>query len=340
MAINERYNYDDVFLRDLTISVLAELENKIRWTNVFESGLKDVDCKIYYSLTGSEDYLMDSFNDDIASDQRFVELNTDSYPRGHLTLSSWNIRSDEFANPNVWLRMVVENQEEMKSLLTKVRAMPITANYQLSVLVNSEIDTFKASQSIMNTMWAFRYFYFEYNFMNIDAVLEVPEDQDVEIQREHNLSTPSEIKLTLNFQVKTYYPSFSANASDLGISLREDLKIEDINSSQGVTWNSQLMRLSNGTSTTKFDFKVEQNISRTDNALPVTVIIKSSGKISFKIFGTMANLLEHMEVPDRLGMGSYDFNIDISDKQKFPTGIYYLKIEVDDEQVTIKIRID
>jgi hypothetical protein len=36
-------------------------------------------------------------------------------PRGHLTMTGFNIRSDEFANPNVWLRTVVENEVEIKN---------------------------------------------------------------------------------------------------------------------------------------------------------------------------------------------------------------------------------
>jgi hypothetical protein len=40
-------------------------------------------------------------------------------PRGHLTMTGFNI-SDEFANPNVWLRTVVENEVEIRKLLVKL----------------------------------------------------------------------------------------------------------------------------------------------------------------------------------------------------------------------------
>jgi hypothetical protein len=32
-------------------------------------------------------------------------------------MTSFNIKSDEFANPNVWLRMVVENDFEIRKVL-------------------------------------------------------------------------------------------------------------------------------------------------------------------------------------------------------------------------------
>ena len=209
MSIDNRFNFDDVFYRDLTVCLLATLENKISWVNKFSSGPVEVIAPIYYSMTGGEDFLLDTFQVDIASDVQPVEINTDVYPRGHVTLKSWRVKSDEFANPNQWLKMVIEDNTEIRKVLTKVRALPIQATFDLTILVNSEIDTFKASQSIMNTLWMYKYMYFEYNFMHIDAVIIVPDEQEVVINREKNLSSDDSIRLTISFEVHTYYPAFN-----------------------------------------------------------------------------------------------------------------------------------
>ena len=120
-------------------------------------------------MTGDERFLLDSFSDDVVSDNRYVELNTDMIPRGHLTMTGFDIKSDEFSNPNVWLRTVVENKTEIKKVLAKIRAVPMSVKYDLVILVNSEIDSFKCSQSIINTLWLYRFMYFEYNFPTILA---------------------------------------------------------------------------------------------------------------------------------------------------------------------------
>ncbi len=206
--IGERFNMEDVFFRDLTVCVLDTLEGQIKWVNRFTSGDFNVNVPIYYSMTGDERFLLDSVSDDVVSENRFVELNTDIIPRGHITMTGFNIKSDEFANPNVWLRMVVENEAEIKKLLTKVRAIPITVNYDLTVLLSSEIDTFKCSQAIMDTIWLYRYMYFEYNFMNIDAMILVPDNNSIEMAREKNLTSDNNIRLKISFTVETYYPSF------------------------------------------------------------------------------------------------------------------------------------
>jgi len=206
--IGDKFNFEDVYFRDLTCCVLDTLEGQIKWTNRFTSGDLFVQVPIYYSLTGDERFLLDSFSDDIVSENRFIELNTDLIPRGHLTMTGFNIKSDEFANPNVWLRMVVENEVEIRKVLSKVRAVPITVNYDLEITLSSEIDTFKCSQAILDTLWIYKFMYFEHNFMNIDAVLIMPDSNSIEMSREKNLTSDNNIKLKCSFAVETYYPAF------------------------------------------------------------------------------------------------------------------------------------
>ena len=177
--IGDKNNFDDCFFRDLTVCLLDTLEGEVKWTNRFSNGDVEVNVPFYYSMTGDERFLLDSFTDDVVSDNRYVDLNTDIIPRGHLTLTGYDIRSDEFSNPNVWLKMVIENKEEIRKVLAKVRAIPVSVKYDLSILLSSEIDVFKCSQSIMDTIWLYRFMYFEHNFMNIDAVMLIPDSNQV-----------------------------------------------------------------------------------------------------------------------------------------------------------------
>mgnify|MGYP006052955811 FL=1 len=206
--IGDKNNFDDCFFRDLTVCLLDTLEGEVKWTNRFSNGDVEVNVPFYYSMTGDERFLLDSFTDDVVSDNRYVDLNTDIIPRGHLTLTGYDIRSDEFSNPNVWLKMVIENKEEIRKVLAKVRAIPVSVKYDLSILLSSEIDVFKCSQSIMDTIWLYRFMYFEHNFMNIDAVMLIPDSNQVEIQREKNMTSDNQMKLTLSFEVQTYYPAY------------------------------------------------------------------------------------------------------------------------------------
>jgi hypothetical protein len=239
--IGDKFNFEDVFFRDLTVCVLDTLENQIKWTNRFSSGDRFVKVPIYYSMTGDERFLLDSFSDDIVSENRFVELNTDIIPRGHLTMTSFNIKSDEFANPNVWLRMVVENEVEMRKIITKVRCVPISVSYDLTILLSSELDTFKCSQAIMDTMWLYKFMYFEHNFMNIDAVMLMPDTNQVEMSRDKNLTSDNSIKLKCSFTVDTYYPAFRPDrVSGVGYPRDYGSGMKDLN---GYSFNGSVSEL-------------------------------------------------------------------------------------------------
>lgn len=207
--IGKKFNYDDVFFRDLTICTLAMMEERIGWVNNFSDGEVQVDIPIYYSLSGkNDDYLLDSFSDDVLGDARKLDMNTDVIPRMHITLDSWTIKGSEFANPNIWLQQVVEDSEEIRKVLTKVRAMPISAKFSGTLLLGSELDTFKASESIMNALMFYDHMFFEYNFMYIDAVATFPEENNIEIIRDFSMGEDDLVKMSFDFEVQTYYPAY------------------------------------------------------------------------------------------------------------------------------------
>jgi hypothetical protein len=206
--IGNKFNFDDVFFRDVALAFQKTLNERISWTNRFQDGVKPVNVPFYYSMTGDERFLLDSFSDDIIGKR--VELNTDQIPRGHYTQTGFNIKSDEFANPNVWLRQIIEDDKtsELRKVLAKIRAVPVKISYDVTILVDNVGDTWKCQQSIMNTLWLYRYMNFEYNFLKIDAVLFIPDDMPVEILHEKDMSSDNSLKIKVSIEVHTYYPSF------------------------------------------------------------------------------------------------------------------------------------
>jgi hypothetical protein len=241
----------------------------------------NVQVPIYYSLTGDERFLLDSFQDDIVSENRYVELNTDIIPRGHLTLNNFNIKSDEFRNPNVWLRAVVEDDIEVKRLLKQVRAIPITVNYDLAIYLKNEIDVFKCAQEIMNTLWLYRFIYFEHNYMNIDAVVTVPDSDNIEIQREKNLKSDNTIKLTLTLEVQTYYPAFTSSrdckcqTTAAIVSGSNIIKVGPVFNKACFGFNSKSSSIS--------EIKAGQKISAVAGYIPNGIFVESVDPVNFEL---------------------------------------------------------
>jgi hypothetical protein len=51
--------------------------------------------------------------------------------------------------------------------------------------------------------------------MNIDAVMLIPDTNQVTIQREKNLTSDDTIKLAVSFEVQTYYPAYRKDTDDI-----------------------------------------------------------------------------------------------------------------------------
>jgi len=204
--INEQRNYDDTFFRMVSASLVKTLHTSITWINYFHDQKIRVVVPFYLSLPGSEKYLLDAFVDDIVDDR--VELNTDQIPRGVVTLNSFSTDTSQFANPNEYILNKREINGEMKSFLQKTKAVPVKINYDVDIVLNSEIDVLKCSEKLLNTLFNYMFFNLDYHGLKIDAIFTLPDDKEIEIQRD--VSLDSDVKKHIKFQltVETYYPIF------------------------------------------------------------------------------------------------------------------------------------
>lgn len=229
MPIETNYNFDGVFLRDVIVSTLAQLHNRIYWYNNWENEQRKIEVPFYYSLTGDDRFLLDSFVDDIPGKR--IEQNYDRIPRGVITLESTKINSQELTNPNVRVNRVVENLEktELKRVLSKVRSAPMTVGFEIKVRVASEIDLFKCQEAIWNLIFQYKYFYFEYKFLRIDAFFRLPDEFQTKLNRDINMTSDIYIEQSFRLDVSTYYPMFG--------------EIEPVAPINRVHWQNNIWRL-------------------------------------------------------------------------------------------------
>jgi len=204
--INEQYNYDDNFFRMVGASLVKTLHTSIGWINYFHDKKIRVVVPFYLSLPGSEKYLLDAFVDDIV-DAR-VELNTDQIPRGVVTFNSFSTDISQFANPNEYLLNKREVNGKMKAFLQKTKAVPVKAQYDVELVLNSEIDVLKCSEKLLNTLFNYMFFSIDYYGMKIDAVFGLPDDKEIIIQREVSLDSDYKKGIKFPLTVETYYPIF------------------------------------------------------------------------------------------------------------------------------------
>jgi hypothetical protein len=212
-SIGHQFNYDNVYLRMVTVALGRTLNKAIRWINYFKDEKKCITLPFNYRMFGQERFLLDSYLDDIVD--RRVELNTDIIPRGVITLSSFASVVDEFANPNVYIPKDCKIHDEWKRIITKVKAIPMQMNFEIEILLDNERDLWVCSEKIM--MLFFNYFLFNMDYfgMKIDLVLVLPDDKTVEFPTEGDLTSDKKKTIKFPLTVRGYYPVWTVDTDNV-----------------------------------------------------------------------------------------------------------------------------
>ena len=218
--IGEKRNFDDVYFRMISAALTKTLSRCITWVNYFETTKRRVVVPFYMSLGGSERFLLDAFVDDIV-DAR-VEMNTDQITRGIVTFNGFSTKVSEFANPNQYISKKTDINGEMKAFVMKTKGIPVTLNYDIDIVVMTEIDTLKCSEKILNMLFNWLYFNIDYFGIKIDAVFNLPDDKTIEILREQNLESEQKKHIKFSLTVSSYYPSFFDDVDDYIICDNDD----------------------------------------------------------------------------------------------------------------------
>lgn len=211
--IGHQYNFDNVYLRMVTVALGRTLNRRLRWINYFKDEKRCISLPINYRMFGQERFLLDSFLDDIV-DKR-VELNTDQIPRGVMTLTSFNSASDEFANPNIYIPKDCKIKDEWKRIITKVKAIPMKMNFDIEILLDDVRDVWVCSEKIMMMLFNYYFFNMDYFGIKIDLVLQLPDDKNIEIPTEGDFSSDNKKTIKFPLTVLGYYPVWTVDTDNV-----------------------------------------------------------------------------------------------------------------------------
>jgi hypothetical protein len=224
--IGIHHDYDDQFFRMITISVAKTLSRNIRLINKFEpedetkTGMYRFFLPFYTSLTGSERFVLDAFVDDVV-DKR-VNVNTDQHQRGSIIFTGFNSRSDESANPNQYLSKKEEINGTIRKVISKVKSVPVTVNFDIEIQLATMNEIDKVSQKLMNIFYNYQFFNFDYYGLKVDAFFNLPDDKSIEIQREIAMDTDKKKFIKFSIEVQSYYPIFMIDSDDLYVCDNDD----------------------------------------------------------------------------------------------------------------------
>ncbi len=212
-SIGHQYNFDNVYLRMVTVALGKTLNRSIRWINYFSDEKRCITLPFNYRMYGKERFLLDSYLDDIVDSR--VELNTDQIPRGCITLTSFVSVSDEFANPNIYIPKDCKIKNEWKRIITKVKAIPMQMNYDVEITMDDVRDVWVCSEKIIMLLFNYFFFNMDYFGIKIDLVLQLPDDKTVEIPQEGDFTNDKKYTIKFPLTVRGYYPVWTVDTDNV-----------------------------------------------------------------------------------------------------------------------------
>ena len=230
-SYNQEFNRDNVILRYIIVSLLAELRNKVYYFNrIDEDTLSKINVPFYYSVTGDERFLVDNFLYDAIEDGKAIG-DYEVVPRGMVQLNSMAIDTGSMTNKFVRSEFVKEYQGQLKTYMLETMFVPFDLTFGVTVVCSDNIEMLKVTESIISKLYKATLFQVDLGMFRVESSMQVPEDYSQDRPFEFTFTDKKEFNVTFDIQVKTFMPVFEG-----GILLSE---IEQMTRNSNVNPNNE-----------------------------------------------------------------------------------------------------
>jgi hypothetical protein len=207
-SYNQEFNKDNVILRYIIVSLLAELKDKVYYYNrIDEDTLVKVNIPFYYSVTGNERFLVDNFLYGAIEEGKAIG-DYEVVPRGVLVFNSMSIDTGSMTNKFVRSEFVREYEGQLKTYMLETMFLPLDLSFNVTVVCSDNLEMLKATESIISKLYKATIFQVDLGMFRIESSLQVPEDYSQERPFEFGLNDKKEFNVTFDIQVKTFMPVF------------------------------------------------------------------------------------------------------------------------------------
>ena len=206
---NNKFNKDDVFIRNMIVCFLAELNKKIYYYNRIDNDkLNKVNVPCLYSITGQERFLKDEFfYDPINLGMAIGDY--EKVPRVIANLTGLTINTAEQTNKYNHTKIVRESNGKMRTCYLNVEWVPVQLSFDCNLVCSNNIELFKITECIISKIYKNpNYFKVDLGMCNVDGAFEVPENYSNEIPTEFGLNEKKEFRMNFGVEMKSFIPAF------------------------------------------------------------------------------------------------------------------------------------
>jgi hypothetical protein len=208
-------NTDDIFLRNLTISLLDLLNSEMHLTISRADHKETFSVPFLYNFATDEGFLKDFYvglpdNCEIP----VAEGAYDIIPRGIVSLTSFEVSSADITNKFVRGQFsATEKGDNDTNILTGYSAqlytLPLSVKFDIKIICDNLNKAFKIAEQLLDIYYSNRVMYFQYNGVRIPAQFSFPSTELVDKKYStFTMNTDNKITVSLAVAVETYFPSF------------------------------------------------------------------------------------------------------------------------------------
>ena len=206
---NNKFNKDDVFIRNMIVCFLTELNKKIYYYNrVDNDKMNKINVPCMYSITGQERFLKDEFfYDPINLGMAIGDY--EKVPRVIANLTGLTINTAEQTNKYNHTKIVRESNGKMRTCYLNVEWVPVQLSFDCNLVCSNNIELFKITECIISKIYKNpNYFKVDLGMCNVDGAFEVPENYSNEIPTEFGLNEKKEFRMNFGVEMKSFIPAF------------------------------------------------------------------------------------------------------------------------------------
>lgn len=208
-AYNQKYNKDDVFIRSMIVSLLAEVNKKIYYYNrEDDNSVTKISVPCLYSISGAERFLRDEFYYDALEEGKAIG-DYERVPRCVLSLSGINVNSSEQTSKYNRTRIVRESNGVLRTCLLNVEWIPVTLSFRCKIICSNNIELFKITECIISKIYKNpNYFKVDFGMFSVDGCFSVPTNYSHNIPTEFGFSEKKEFSMEFDIEMKSFIPAF------------------------------------------------------------------------------------------------------------------------------------
>jgi hypothetical protein len=240
-------NTDDIFLRNLTISLLDLLNGEMEINMARNDHRETYPVPFVYNYGTDEGFLKD-FYVGLPNDCRIpvAEGTYDIIPRGIVTLSSFSPKSSDITNKFIrgsftQTERGENDQKVLEGYSAHLFSIPLSVKFDIKVISDNLNKAFKIAEKLLQLNYANRVMYFQYNGTRVPAQFQFSQES-IDKKYSFTMVDNNKINLTTQIDVETYLPSFEKTSTRKISNVMERISVSrklDSGEFAGETWEDQ-----------------------------------------------------------------------------------------------------